>query len=30
MLELKTDELAVKDGDRVIGIFHLRDVNRLL
>jgi osmoprotectant transport system ATP-binding protein len=30
MLELKTDELAVKDGDRVIGVFHLRDVNRLL
>jgi osmoprotectant transport system ATP-binding protein len=30
MLELKTDELAVKDGDRVIGVFHLRDVNQLL
>ncbi len=30
MLELKTEELAVRDGDRVIGIFHLRDVNRLL
>jgi osmoprotectant transport system ATP-binding protein len=30
MLELKNDELAVKDGDRVIGVFHLRDVNRLL
>jgi osmoprotectant transport system ATP-binding protein len=30
MLELKTDELAVKDGDRIVGVFRLRDVSRLL
>jgi osmoprotectant transport system ATP-binding protein len=30
MLELKTDELAVKEGNRIVGVFHLRDVNRLL
>ena len=30
LLELKTNELAVKEGDRVIGIFHLRDVSALL
>ena len=30
LLELKTNELAVKEGDRVIGIFHLRDVSELL
>jgi osmoprotectant transport system ATP-binding protein len=30
MLELKTDELAVKKGDRIVGVFHLRDVSRLL
>jgi osmoprotectant transport system ATP-binding protein len=30
MLELKTDELAVKDGDRIVGVFHLRDVSSLL
>jgi osmoprotectant transport system ATP-binding protein len=30
MLELKTDELAVKDGDRIVGIFKLADVSTLL
>jgi osmoprotectant transport system ATP-binding protein len=30
MLELKTDELAVKDGDRIVGLFKLRDVGTLL
>ncbi|MGN6799391.1 MAG: ABC transporter ATP-binding protein [Gaiellaceae bacterium] len=30
MLELKTDRLAVKDGDAVIGTFHLSDVSALL
>jgi osmoprotectant transport system ATP-binding protein len=30
MLEMKTDELAVKDGDRIVGTFRLRDVSSLL
>jgi osmoprotectant transport system ATP-binding protein len=30
MLELKTDRLAVKDGDQIRGMFHLDDVNKLL
>ena len=30
MLELKTDELAVKEGDTIVGLFRLRDAERLL
>jgi osmoprotectant transport system ATP-binding protein len=30
LLELKTEELAVKEGDRVIGLFRLRDAERAL
>jgi osmoprotectant transport system ATP-binding protein len=30
MLEMKKDALAVKDGDRLLGTFHLRDVSTLL
>jgi osmoprotectant transport system ATP-binding protein len=30
MLELKTDQVAVKDGDRIVGTFRLSDVSSLL
>ncbi len=30
MLELKTDELAVRDGDRVLGVFRLSDAKQLV
>ena len=30
MLELKTDELAVTDGDRVLGVFRLSDAKQLV
>jgi hypothetical protein len=30
MLELKTDQLAVKDGDRILGLLKLSDVSELL
>ena len=30
LLELKTDELAVKDGDRIVGVFHLEDAREVL
>jgi osmoprotectant transport system ATP-binding protein len=30
MLELKIDALTVADGDRVLGVFHLRDASELL
>jgi osmoprotectant transport system ATP-binding protein len=30
LLELKTDQLAVKDGDRVVGIFRLKDAEQVL
>jgi len=30
MLELKTDRLAVKDGDRILGTFRISDVSTLL
>jgi hypothetical protein len=30
MLELKTDRLIVRDGDRTLGTFRLQDVSALL
>ena len=30
LLELKTDQLAVRDGDRVVGLFRLQDAEQLL
>jgi hypothetical protein len=30
MLELRADQLAVKDGDRILGTFRLGDVSTLL
>ena len=30
MLELKTDRIAVADGDNVVGVFHLKDASELL
>jgi osmoprotectant transport system ATP-binding protein len=30
LLELKTDQLAVKEGDRIVGVFHLEDAQEVL